>query len=304
MTGTNIRLPRKQSNAIRDSMGDRVFLLVVTAITVLILLAVVYPLIFVVSSSFSSGDAVMNGRVLLWPVEPSLEGYTMVFGEKSILTGFRNTFIYTVLGTCINMIMTTLIAFPLSRRRLPARRTIMFFITFTMFFSGGLIPTFLMVERLGMVDTVWAMVVPNAVSTFNMIIMRTYFENSIPEELGESASLDGCGNFRFLLTIVLPLSAPIVAVLVLYYAVGHWNQYFNALIYLRSTDRISLQLALRNILLANQLSSGGEGFGEMAKIGLTVKYAVIVVSSLPVIVLYPFIQKYFVKGIMVGAIKG
>ncbi len=297
----------KYKNTIGDTSGDKVFLAGVMVISTLILCIVIYPLIYVLSASFSSGDAVMNGRVYLFPVEPSVEGYKMVFEDQNILTGFKNSLIYTFLGTMINMVMTTLIAFPLSRKKLPGRQAIMFIVTFTMFFSGGLIPTFLVVEKLKMVDTIWAMVVPTAISTFNLIIMKTYFENSIPEELGESAALDGCNNFRFLLSIVLPLSKPILAVLVLYYAVGHWNQYFNALIYLRSNERISLQLALRNILLANQISSGGSdsgGFGEVAKVGLTVKYAVIIVSSIPVMILYPFIQKYFVKGVMIGAIKG
>lgn len=297
----------KYKNTIEDTSGDKVFLAGVMVISTLILCIVIYPLIYVFSASFSSGDAVMNGRVYLFPVEPSVEGYKMVFEDQNILTGFKNSLIYTFLGTMINMVMTTLIAFPLSRKKLPGRQAIMFIVTFTMFFSGGLIPTFLVVEKLGMVDTVWAMVFPTAISTFNLIIMKTYFENSIPEELGESAALDGCNNFRFLMSIVLPLSKPILAVLVLYYAVGHWNQYFNALIYLRSNEKISLQLALRNILLANQISSGGSdsgGFGEVAKVGLTVKYAVIIVSSIPVMILYPFIQKYFVKGVMIGAIKG
>jgi ABC-type glycerol-3-phosphate transport system permease component len=293
-----------KAKGIKDSSGDRLFVGVVTFITALILVLVMYPLIYVLSSSFSNGEAVMAGRVYLWPVDLSLDGYRMVFNDNSVSTGFKNSLVYMAVGTCINMTMTTLLAFPLSRRRLPGRNLVMFMIAFTMFFSGGLIPTFLIVEKLGMVDTLWAMVVPNAVSTFNLIIMRTYFQNSLPEELFESAALDGCGNFRFLLRIALPLSTPILAVLVLYYAVAHWNSYFNALIYLRSSSNISLQLALRNILLANQLSGGGDSFGEMVKIGITVKYAVIVVSSLPVVILYPFIQKYFIKGIMVGAIKG
>ncbi|MDR1637920.1 MAG: carbohydrate ABC transporter permease [Treponema sp.] len=293
-----------KAKRIRDSSGDRLFVGVVTFITALILLLVMYPLVYVLSSSFSNGEAVMAGRVYLWPVDLSLDGYKMVFNDNSVSTGFRNSLGYMAVGTCINMVMTTLLAFPLSRRKLPGRNLIMFMVAFTMFFSGGLIPTFLIVEKLGMVDTLWAMVIPNAISTFNLIIMRTYFQNSLPEELFESAALDGCGNFRFLLRIALPLSTPILAVLVLYYAVAHWNSYFNALIYLRSSSNISLQLALRNILLANQLSGGGDSFGEMVKIGITVKYAVIVVSSLPVVILYPFIQKYFIKGIMVGAIKG
>lgn len=297
----------KNKNAISDTTGDKVFLAAVMIICFLILCIVIYPLIYVLSASFSSGDAVMAGKVYFLPVNLSVEGYKMVFQDQNIIIGFKNSIIYTSVGTAINMVMTILIAFPLSRRKLPGRKLIMFIVTFTMFFSGGLIPTFLVVEKLRMVDTLWAMVIPTAVSTFNLIIMRTYFESSIPEEMSESAALDGCNNFHFLISIVLPLSAPIIAVLILYYAVGHWNQYFNALIYLRSNTKISLQLALRSILLANQMTSGGTdsgGFGEMAKIGLTVKYAVIVVSSIPVIIMYPFIQKYFVKGVMIGAIKG
>jgi len=304
---TGISLKRNiRPRAIRDSAGDRLFVIVLSVISLLILVVVVYPLLFVLSSSLSSGDAVMFGKVTFLPVGFSAEGYKLVFQEASLIRGFRNSVLYTGLGTLINIIMTTLLAFPLSRRRMPGHNTIMFLVVFTMFFSGGLIPTFLIVNRLGMVDTIWAMVIPSAISTFNLIIMRTYFQNSIPEELYESASLDGCGYFRYLIRIVLPLSKPILAVLVLYYAVGHWNSYFDALIYLRSSRLISLQLALRNILLANQVTSnsGGEGFGEVAKIGLTVKYAVIVVSSIPVIILYPFIQKYFIKGVMIGALKG
>jgi ABC-type glycerol-3-phosphate transport system permease component len=294
----------KTHTVMRESGSDRVFLWIVTLIITLLFMAVLYPLVYVVSASFSSGEAVMNGKVVLWPVDISLHGYQMVFDDSSILRGFRNSLMYMAAGTAVNMIMTTLLAFPLSRKKLPGRDVVMFFVAFTMFFSGGLIPTFLVVDRIGLVDTFWVMVIPNAISTFNLIIMRTYFQNSLPEELFESAALDGCGNFRFLLRIALPLSKPILAVLVLYYAVGHWNSYFNALIYLRSNERISLQLALRNILLANQMATSSEGASDLARLGLTIKYAVIVVSSLPMVILYPFIQKYFIKGIMVGAIKG
>jgi ABC-type glycerol-3-phosphate transport system permease component len=292
------------NTVMRDSAGDRVFIFIVTLAITLLFLVILYPLVYVVSASFSSGEAVMNGRVILWPVDFSLTGYKMVFDDSSILRGFKNSLIYMSLGTLVNMVMTILLAFPLSRKKMPGRNLIMFFAAFTMFFSGGLIPAFLVVERLGLVDTLWVMVIPNAISTFNLIIMRTYFQNALPEELFESAALDGCGNFHFLLRIALPLSKPMLAVLVLYYAVGHWNSYFNALIYLRSSGRISLQLALRNILLANQMASSSEGATDLARLGLTIKYAVIVVSSLPMVVLYPFIQKYFIKGIMVGAIKG
>lgn len=298
----------KKINKIKKaSLNDKLFLLGINILSFMIFCLVLYPLVYVLSSSFSSGDAVMTGKVYLFPVDLSVEGYKLVFENRDIVLGFRNTVLYTVLGTGINLLLTILLAFPMSQKKLPGRNVIMFFIIFTMYFNGGLIPTFLLVDKLGMVDTVWAMIIPGAISTFNMIIMRTYFQNSIPEELGESAFLDGCNNFRYLRSIVLPLSTPILAVLVLYYAVGHWNQYFNALIYLRSNKLISLQLALRNVLLANQISTGGTdsaAFGERAMIGFSVKYAVIIVSSIPVIILYPFIQKYFVKGVMVGALKG
>ncbi len=294
-------------SAIRETRADYAFLATVYAVTFLVLCAVVYPLVYVLSASLSSSEATAAGRVFLLPVEPSIEGYKLVFESEDILIGFRNTIIYTLVGTTINLVMTVLLAFPLSRRELPGRNAITFFVAFTMFFSGGLIPTYLLVQKLGMVDKLWAMVIPNAISTFNMILMRTYLMANVPDELLESAYLDGCGYTKFLVTIVLPLSTAIVAALVLYYAVGHWNAYFSALIYLRSTKRASLQLVLRNILLANQISTGGSdsaGFGERAMIGVTVKYAVIIVSSVPVIILYPFIQRYFIKGIMVGAIKG
>jgi putative aldouronate transport system permease protein len=293
--------------AIRETKADAAFLVTIYAVSFFILCIVLYPLVYVLSASLSSSEATAAGRVFVFPVDFSVEGYKLVFERQDILVGFRNTIAYTLAGTTINLVMTTLLAFPLSRRELPGRNVITFFVAFTMFFSGGLIPTYLLVQKLGMVDRLWAMVIPNAISTFNMILMRTFFLSNIPDELLESAYLDGCGYTKFLISIVLPLSTAIVAALVLYYAVGHWNAYFSALIYLRSSQRASLQLVLRNILLANQISTGGSdsaGFGERAMIGVTVKYAVIIVSSVPVIILYPFIQRYFIKGIMVGAIKG
>ncbi len=294
-------------STIRETRADSAFLAAIYGLTFLILCAVLYPLVYVLSASFSSAEAAAAGKVFLFPVNLSVEGYKLVFEREDILIGFRNTIIYTLVGTGINLVMTVLLAFPLSRRELPGRNIITFFVAFTMFFSGGLIPTYLLVQKLGMVDKLWAMVIPNAISTFNMILMRTYLMTNIPDELLESAYLDGCGYTRFLVAIVLPLSTAIVAALVLYYAVGHWNAYFSALIYLRSARRTSLQLVLRNILLANQINTGGTdsaGFGERAMIGVTVKYSVIIVSSVPVVILYPFIQRYFIKGIMVGAIKG
>lgn len=274
--GWNKAVSIKRKTRMQESLSDRYFVIFAYVVISLIFLIVLYPLIYVASASMSSPEAVAAGRVLLLPVELSGEAYKLVFEDSDILLGFRNSLIYTLIGTAINMLFTTFLAFPLSRKELPGRNVIMFFITFTMFFSGGLIPTYLMVEKLGMVDTLWAMVIPNAISTFNMIIMRTYFQTSIPEELQEAADLDGCSDFRFLWSVVLPLSIPILAVLVLYYWVGHWNSYFNALIYLRSSKLINIQLVLRNILMANQISTGGTdaaAFEERAMIGVTVKYA-------------------------------
>ncbi len=288
------------------SPSDRIFVAVVYILSVLIVAVIGLPLLYVLSASISDPQAVASGNVYFFPVGFSTEGFALMFANKEILLGFKNSIIYTTLGTTISLTLTVLLAFPLSRKSLPGRNIITFFIAITMFLSGGLIPTYLLVDKLHMVNTIWAMVIPNAISTFNMILMRTYFINSIPEELAESAYLDGCNNFQYLLKIVLPLSTPVLAVIALYYGVAQWNSYFNALIYLRSTRLVSLQLVLRSILLANQISGGGDSssLAERAMIGITVKYAVIVVSSLPMLLLYPFIQRYFVKGVMVGAIKG
>lgn len=288
------------AGVIRETRRDQVFLAVLLVISAVILVIELYPLIFVVSASFSDSDAISLGRVYLLPVNPSLDGYRMLLKEKDILTGFKNSVIYLAVGTTVNM----LLAFPLSRREMPGRNIITFFVALTMYVSGGLIPTYLMVSNLGMVDTLWGIIVPNAISTTNMIIMRTYFQNSIPESLYEAATLDGSNYTKYLLRVVLPLSMPIVAVIGLYYGVGHWNNYFDALIYLRSTEKQSLQLVLRNILLANQVNSGDGSYSEASKLGVTIKYSVIVFSCIPMMIAYPFVQRFFIKGVMIGAIKG
>ena len=292
------------AGVIRETRRDQVFLAVLLVISAFILVIELYPLIFVVSASFSDSDAISLGRVYLLPVNPSLDGYRMLLKEKDILTGFRNSVIYLAVGTTVNMLLTMLLAFPLSRREMPGRNIITFFVALTMYVSGGLIPTYLMVSNLGMVDTLWGIIVPNAISTTNMIIMRTYFQNSIPESLYEAAMLDGSNYTKYLLRVVLPLSMPIVAVIGLYYGVGHWNNYFDALIYLRSTEKQSLQLVLRNILLANQVNSGDGSYSEASKLGVTIKYSVIVFSCIPMMIAYPFVQRFFIKGVMIGAIKG
>lgn len=283
---------------------DKAVSIFFNTVGILILIVEAYPLIYVLSASFSSSDAISLGKVYLWPVEFSMEGYKMLVQNSQILNGFKNSIIYMGLGVLLNMSLTMLLAFPLSRKELPGRNLITVFVAVTMYVSGGLIPTFLLVSKLDLVDTLWGLILPTAVSTTNMIIMRTYFNSTIPEELREAAFLDGCSYTKYFLRIVIPLSAPILAVIALYYAVDSWNTYFNALIYLRSTEKANLQLVLRDILLANQVSSGDGSYAENSKLGVTIKYAVIVVSCVPMLIVYPFVQRYFTKGVMIGSIKG
>ena len=283
---------------------DKAVSIFFNTVGILILIVEAYPLIYVLSASFSSSDAISMGKVYLWPVEFSMEGYKMLVQNSQILNGFKNSIIYMGLGVLLNMSLTMLLAFPLSRKELQGRNLITVFVAVTMYVSGGLIPTFLLVSKLELVDTLWGLILPTAISTTNMIIMRTYFNSTIPEELREAAFLDGCSYTKYFLRIVIPLSAPILAVIALYYAVDSWNTYFNALIYLRSTEKANLQLVLRDILLANQVSSGDGSYAENSKLGVTIKYAVIVVSCVPMLIVYPFVQRYFTKGVMIGSIKG
>ncbi|MDF2673987.1 MAG: transporter permease subunit [Clostridiales bacterium] len=291
----------------KNISSDNIFDFIVTAISIIIIIIVSYPIVFVVSASFSDPVKVMNGEVWFFPSGFNIEAYKKIMENRNIWVGYKNSLIYTILGTLINVFMTTLAAYPLSRKDLPGRNVVMIFITFTMFFSGGLIPTYLLIKSLHLNNTIWVMLIPNAIATYNLIVMRTYFQNNIPIELQEAASLDGCSDFKLLVSIVLPLSAPIIAVMVLFYSVGHWNAFFNALIYLRKESLYPLQLILRDILLQNNLENmNTESFGmkERLMLGESIKYAVIIVASVPVLLLYPFVQRYFVKGIMVGAIKG
>lgn len=293
---------------IKDTAGDKVFLRIIYIFLILCLLVVIYPLIYIVSASFSDSRAVMSARVWLWPVGFTLDGYQAVFKSQNIMLGYKNSLIYTVFGTFINMIVTTLCAYPLSRRDLPGRNWFMGLFAVTMIFSGGLIPTYLVVKNLNLIDTIWAMSLPMALSVWNMIIMRTFFESNIPPSLTEAAHLDGCSDIRFMISIVLPLSKPILAVMTLYYGVVHWNSYFNALIYLRTSAKYPLQIMLRNILILNQMDSNMVAGAELDAIrqGMIelIRYAIIVIASAPLLMLYPIIQKYFVKGVMIGALKG
>ncbi|MGH2533236.1 MAG: carbohydrate ABC transporter permease [Thermomicrobiales bacterium] len=292
---------------IRDRGSDRVFTIVVTTLLIGFLVIILYPLIFIVSSSMSDPAAVTAGQVWLWPVDPTFIAYRRIFRDPMILTGFFNSVFYTVAGTALNVVLTILAAYPLSRKKLPGRGIIIFLFLFTTLFSGGMIPTYIVVGELGLLNTRWAMILPSALAVWNVIITRTYFQTTIPEELLEAAHLDGCSDFRFLWEIVRPLSGPIIAVNALFYAVGHWNGYFNALIYLTDQSLYPLQLVLRSILVQNQTNL--RMTGDMADMLMRenmadlLKYALIVVASLPLLAIYPFVQRHFVKGALIGSLK-
>lgn len=290
-----------------QTFGDKIFGAINNTLLFILLLLVLYPLIFVVSASISNPLLVANGDLWLFPKELTLIGYQKVFQNRDILTGYLNTIMYTTVGTLINLLLTTLGAYPLSRRDFYGKNIIMFFLVFTMFFSGGLIPTYLVIKNLNMLNTFWALVIPNAVAVFNLIIMRSFFQSNIPREIEEAAEIDGCSDFQILRRIVLPLSTPIIAVMILFYSVGHWNAYFDALIYLTDREKFPLQLILREILIQNsmdEMAGSGESMAQQVMYAQSIKYAVVIVANLPVLLLYPFLQKYFVQGIMVGAVKG
>jgi len=299
------RRERKIMSIKKLSMGDRIFYIADYFILFLVMIVTLYPFIYIFSASISESGALGRGEVWLWPVGFNLNAYKTVMRDKMIWQSYYNTIWYVVVGTTINMIMTTLTAYPLSRKKFSARNTIMMFIAFTMFFSGGLVPTYLLIKSLKLLNTRWAVVIPAAISTWNMIITRTFFE-SIPESLHEAATIDGSSEIGILLRIFLPLSTPVLAVMVLFYAVAHWNSFFSALMYINDQDKYPLQIHLRKILIQyeqnhNILQDVNQGRDVVAQ---AVRYATIIVSTVPILMVYPFLQKYFVKGVMVGAIKG
>jgi putative aldouronate transport system permease protein len=268
---------------------------------------VLYPLIYIVCASFSSPSAVLSGKVWLWPVDVTLEGYKAVFEYKRIWTGFANSLFYTIAGTTLNLAITLMAAYALSRKDLVGRNLIMMMCVFTMIFSAGIIPSYLVVQDLGLLNSRWAMILPTALSVWNLIIARTFFQVTIPHELLEASQMDGCSDFKFFFKIVIPLSAPIIAVLTLFYAVGHWNQYFQALLYIRDPDLFPLQLILREILIRNEVDASMlqdvRVAAEQAGLRQLLKYSLIVISSVPVLIIFPFVQKHFVKGVMIGSLK-
>ena len=296
-----------EPHQIKEPATDRIFLFCIYVLLVVFLAIVLLPLLYVLASSFSSPQAVSAGKVLLWPVDFSLRGYQVALSNPQVLQGYANSLIYTVGGTLLSVILTVAIAYPLSRKDLFGRNIVMSIILFTMLFTGGLIPTYMVVQSLGMLDTRWALIVPQAVGVWQVIIARTYFRGSIPDELTEAAQLDGCSDLRFLWSVVLPLAKPLIAVIALMYAIYQWNSYFDALIYLKSPDLYPLQLVLRNIVILNTTSSGSmeaSAMLERQQLADLLKYSLIVVSSIPVLCIYPFVARYFTKGIMLGAVKG
>ncbi len=306
MEDTKKTLARNKS--IKDPLEDRILYMVNGIILTLICIVFAYPIIYVLSSSFSNPEAVKTGKVLLWPVDPGLQGYKAVFSHKSIMTGYRNTILYTFFGTILNVSLTMMAAYPLSRKDFPFRGFFMFLFIFTMFFGGGLIPSYILMVQLRLIDTVWSVLLPGAVAAYYMVIVRTFLINSIPNELLEAAMIDGCTDSQYFFRILLPLSKAVLAVITLFYAVGHWNSYFNAMLYLNNDQLWPLQIILRNILIANKVNLSEIHDPDLiaAKMGMEdlLKYALIIVSSAPIICMYPFVQKYFIKGVMIGSIKG
>ena len=306
MLQTETAVKRKQAK-ISETRADRVFDIMNYVILTFCLLLVAYPLYFVVIASISDPVDVNAGKVILYPVKATLDGYRRILDYGSFFTGYRNTLVYTLAGTLINMLVTVPAAYALSRKDLAGRNFFMMMITFTMIFSGGLMPTFLLVRGLNLLDTIWAMILPVAVSSWNLIVARTFFQQTIPDDLLEAAQLDGATNVQFFFRIVLPLSKSILAVLVLFYAVSHWNNYSNALYYIRSDDKRPLQLVLRSILFENSMNDMVDDAANLAaqmRLGDLIKYGVIIASSLPLMILYPFLQRYFIQGVMIGAVKG
>jgi len=296
------------ATAVKDTRGDRTFNVFNYLLLAAYLVVVLYPLVYIVSASFSSPLAVASGRVWLWPVETTAIAYTTIFKDSAIVRGFLNSVFYTVVGTAVNVVLTMLAAYPLSRRDLWGRGWIMFFFFFTTLFNGGLIPTYLVVKELGMLNTRWALIIPSALSVWNVIITRTYFQISIPDELLDAAKLDGANDFRFVWDVVVPLSGPIIAVNALFYGVGHWNSFFDALIYLSDDSLFPLQLVLREILVQNRtnLQMTGDIASMLARENLAdlLKYSLIVVATVPLLIAYPFVQKHFIKGALIGSLKG
>lgn len=292
----------------RQLGADRTFDILNSIFLLFCFLIVLYPILFILSCSFSNAQKVVQNKVWLWPVEPDIEAYRAAFRNKDILTGYKNSLIYVVTGTSISVMLTMFLAYPLSRKQFYGRKVVTTLILITMLFSGGMIPLYLVVNKLKMYNTIWAMIIPNAITVWNVIITRTFLQENITDDLYDAAQIDGCSDIKFLFKIVFPLSGAIVAVLALFYAVAQWNKYMDALLYIQDKKLYPLQIVLRNILIINSstpsMMSDVEAAAKYQGLSQTVRYAVIVMASLPLLVAYPFVQRFFVKGVMIGSVKG
>ena len=299
---------QKLSRFKRMNRSDKIFYSVIAVVIFLLTIMVLYPILYVISASFSSSAAVTEGRVWIWPVEPTLEAYKAVFKYKDIWLGYKNTILYTVFGTIVNVAMAMICAYPMARKDLWGRDVLSFFFAFTMLFGGGMIPNYILMKNLGLLNNPLVMIIPGAMSVYNMIVARNFIQNNIPGELLESAKIDGCSDFQFFFRMVLPLSKAIIAVLTLWHAVGHWNSYFSAFLYFTEKELYPLQIFLKEILVQSNVNS--EVVGDVAdalamqNLKQLLKYAIIVVSTVPLFTFYPFVQKHFVKGVTIGSVKG
>ncbi len=296
-----------RKNKIGITHSEKIFYFIVNLVLALFFAMILLPLINIVASSFSTADAVGKGKVLLWPVQPTLEGYKAVFTYKGIWRAYGNTIFYTVVGTTMDMAMTLMCAYPLARRNLPLKKPVVMLFMFTMLFSGGMIPSYILMKNLGLLNTVWCLLLPGLISVYNLIVCRTFMQN-IPTDIEEAAKIDGCSDIRYFFSMVLPLSTTVMAVLSLYYAVGHWNEYFNPWLYLTNTKLYPLQMILRTILIQNSfdpesVTSEDDILGNKALQDL-LKYSLIIVSSAPILMAYPWVKRFFMKGVMLGALKG
>lgn len=308
MSAVSLKKNSSAHQSIRASRGDRIFNITAYITVTLLTLIVLLPMVNVVASSFSSASAINAGRVTLWPVEATLQNYKTILKYESVWLGYRNTIFYTVAGTAINILMTLICAYPLSQRNFSGRKVFSMLFFITMIFNGGMIPNYMLMRDLKLLNSVWAVLLPGTISVYNMIVTRTFIQTTIPEEMAEAARIDGCSHFRYFISFILPLTKTIIAVIGMYYAVAHWNNYFNAFLYLNKRDLYPLQLFLREILINSQFDASSitdpDIVRAMQGLSDTLKYVIIVVSTLPLMMVYPFVQKYFVKGVMIGSVKG
>ncbi|MBQ9910583.1 MAG: carbohydrate ABC transporter permease [Lachnospiraceae bacterium] len=296
---------KTRKNALKDTLGDKVFYAINGFFLLLVALIILYPLYFIIIASISDPDAVLGGEVVLYPVRVTMDGFAKIMQRGDVWRGYLNTIIYTLLTVVLSLIVTIPAGWALSRKTLPGKKFFMIYFIIPMFFGGGLIPFYNVMSALGLINTMWAVILPAILSVWNLFMTKTFFESSIPNGLIEAATIDGAGQFRIFSSVVIPLSKAVIAVMALYYAVGQWNSYFNAMIFLQDEKMYPLQLVLKEILIASESTSGGSGetILEQYRLANQLKYVSVIVSSLPVLCLYPFVQKYFAQGVMIGSLK-